>query len=159
MSLPPSFPAQYSIPPSYLFIKTGGLAFWLNNNPSYKQFFVNTEYFPTLLPPNLITSSLSSQQYSYANVPLQSYVQTMSDYEARKYYQQLVLFHKVYTFNSNAYISSIQNGTTPMYYTFKDSQELTNYRAGTQFANKLAPFQVMAQASTLNWIAPFPVFY
>jgi len=159
MSLPPPFPAQFSIPPPYLFDRTGGLAFWLNNNPSYKQYFWPTLYFPTLLPPNLITSSLSSQQYSYANVPLQSNVQTMSDYQAQRYYQQLVLFHRVYSFNSNAYVSSVQNGSTPMYYTFRDTQELTNYRAGVQFANKLSPFQVMANASTLNWIAPFPVFY
>ena len=159
MSVPPPFPAQYSIPAPCLFERSGGLAFWLNNNPFYKQFFVNTGYFPGLLPENLITSSLSSQQYSYANVPLQSNIQQMSDYEARRYYQQLILFHRVYRFNSNAYVTSLQNGTTPMYYTFKDTQELTNYRSGTQYANKLSPFQVMAQASTLNWIAPFPVFY
>ena len=90
---------------------------------------------------------------------MQSNVQTMSDYQAQRYYQQLVLFHRVYSFNSNAYVSSVQNGSTPMYYTFRDTQELTNYRAGVQFANKLSPFQVMANASTLNWIAPFPVFY
>jgi hypothetical protein len=82
----------------------------------------------------------------------------MSDYEAQRYFQQLVLFHKVYSFNSNAYIQSIINQSTPMYYSFKDYQELTNYRAGVQIANKLSPFQVMQQASTLNWIAPFPVF-
>ena len=159
MSLPPAFPAQYSIPPPFLFVRSGGLAFWLNNNPTYKQYFWNTKYFPTLLPPNFITSSISSSTYSYDNVPLPTYVQTMSSYEAQRYYQQLVLFHRVYSFNSNAYISSIQNNSTPMYYTFQGTQEHTNYRAGVQFANKLSPFQVMANASTLNWIAPFPVLY
>ena len=38
-----------------------------------------------------------------------------------------------------------------------EAQERTNYRAGVQIANKLSPFQVMQQASTLNWVAPFPV--
>jgi hypothetical protein len=137
---------------------SGGLAFWLNQNPTYKQYFWNTGYFPTLLPPNFITSSISTQSYAYENVPLCSYVTTMSDYEARLYYQQLILFHRVYSFNSNAYVQSVINNTAPMYYTFKTSQEQTNYRAGVQIANKLSPFQVMQQASTLNWVAPFPVF-
>jgi hypothetical protein len=137
---------------------SGGLAFWLNQNPTYKQYFWNTGYFPTLLPPNFITSSISTQSYAYENVPLCSNVTTMSDYEARLYYQQLILFHRVYSFNSNAYVQSVINNTAPMYYTFKNSQEQTNYRAGVQIANKLSPFQVMQQASTLNWVAPFPVF-
>jgi len=157
MSLPPPFPAPNSIPPPYLFLPSGGLAYWLNNNPTYKQYFWNTRFFTYLLPPNLITSTISSSGYSYDNVPLCSNVTTMSEYEASRYYQQLVLFHKVYSFNSNAYVQSIINNTTPMYYTFLTAQERTNYRAGVQIANKLSPFRVMQEASTLNWVAPFPV--
>jgi hypothetical protein len=158
MSLPPAFPAPNSIPPPYLFLPSGGLAFWLNNNPTYKQYFWNTGYFPTLLPPNLVTSTVSSLGYEYDKVPLSSNLTTLSEYQARRYYQQLTLFHRVYSYNSNAYVQSIINNKTPIYYTFKDSQELTNYRTGVQVANKLSPFQVMQQASTLNWTTPFPVF-
>lgn len=155
----PAFPSQFSIPPPFLFAGYAGLAGWLNQNPTYKQYFVNTNYFPTLLKPNIITSSISSFSYSYEDVPLCSNVSQLSDYQSIKYNQQLALFHKVYSFNSNAYVSSVTNGNIPMYYTFRDAQELSTYRSGAQLANKLAPFQVMAQASTLNWIAPFPVLF
>jgi hypothetical protein len=132
----------------------------LNQHPSYKQFFWNTGYFPTLIPPSLLASTaISSAGYTYENVPLCSEVTQLSQGQARQYNQQLALFHKVYTFNSNAYVTSLCTGAAPMYYTFKDYQELNNYRSAAQVANKLAPFQVMAQASTLNWIAPFPVLF
>lgn len=154
-----TFPSTSAIPAPFLFVGMGGLAKWLNENPSFKSNFVNTGYFPALLPPRFITSSLISSNYNYEDVPLCSQVSLLSDNQARLYNQQLALFHKVYSFNSNAYVTSLCTGVPPMYYTFKDYEELNNYRSGAQVANKLAPFQVMAQASGLNWIAPFPVLF
>jgi hypothetical protein len=136
----------------------GGLANFLNRNPTYKSSFVNTGYFPTLIPSEFITCTLSSAGYNYENVPLCSNVTQLSENQARLYNQQLVLFHKVYTFNSNAYVTAQCTGISPIYYTFRDYQELNNYRSAAQLANKLAPFQVMAQASTA-WNAPFPVLF
>jgi hypothetical protein len=156
---PPAFPAQNSIPPAYLFVGYGGLAGWLNQNPTYKQYFWNTGYFPLLIPPNLVTSTLVSSSYNYENVPLCSDVSQLSEYQSLKYNQQLALFHKVYSYNSNAYVNSCTNSTTPIYYTFRDYQELNTYRSAAQLANKLAPFDVMSKASTLNWVAPFPVLF
>ena len=153
-----TFPSTTAIPDPCLFTITGGLATWLNQNPTYKSSFVNTGYFPTLIPSEFITSTLSSAMYNYENVPLCSDVTQLSQGQARLYNQQLALFHKVYTFNSNAYVNSQCSGVPPMYYTFRDYQELNNYRSAAQVANKLAPFQVMAQAST-TWIAPFPVLF
>jgi hypothetical protein len=157
-SIVPTFPANNAIPAPFLFVGMGGLAAWLNQNPTYKSSFVNTGYFPTLIPSEFITSSLSSAKYSYENVPLCSEVTQLSQGQARLYNQQLALFHKVYTFNSNAYVTAQCTGIPPMYYTFRDYQELNNYRSAAQVANKLAPFQVMAQAST-SWTAPFPVLF
>ena len=154
----PAFPSTNSIPDPCLFVGLGGLANWLNQNPSYKSSFVNTGYFSSLIPPEFITSSLVSSGYNYANVPLCSEVTQLSQGQANLYNQQLALFHKVYTFNSNAYVTAQCTGVTPMYYTFRDYKELNNYRSAAQLANKLAPFQVMAQASTM-WIAPFPVLF
>jgi len=154
-----TFPSTSSIPPPSLFCGFGGLAGYLNQNPQLKQFFWNTGYFPLLVPPSLITSSLYSSSYNYQDVPLCSNVTQLSEFQGLKYNQQLALFHKVYSFNSNAYVKGVCNGTTPMYYTFKDYQELNNYRSAAQLANKLAPFDVMAKASTLNWVAPFPVLF
>lgn len=155
----PAFPSTNAIPSPCLFVGMGGLAKWLNENPTYKSSFVNTGYFPALLPSRFIVSSLSSAKYNYEDVPLCSQVSLLSENQSRMYNQQLALFHKVYTFNSNAYVTSLCNGTTPMYYTFRDYQELNNYRSAAQLANKLAPFQVMAQANGVNWIAPFPVLF
>ena len=158
MSCVSTFPSTSAIPDPCLFMLSGGLANWLNQNPTYKSSFVNTGYFPTLIPPEFITSSLVSSGYNYEKVPLCSDVTQLSQGQARLYNQQLALFHKVYTFNSNAYVTATCASTTPMYYTFRDYQELNNYRSAAQLANKLAPFQVMAQASTM-WIAPFPVLF
>ena len=47
MSAPPVFPSTGSIPPA-CFYTAQGLAGFLNQNPSYKQFFAGTRAFPYL---------------------------------------------------------------------------------------------------------------
>jgi hypothetical protein len=148
----PQFPSTSSIPPA-CFYTMQGLASWLNQNPTYKQYFVG--YFPYL---TATTSSLSSAGYNPANVPLASDVTSLSSQQAYQYNQQLQLFYKVYRFNSNAYVTNYNNnGPGPIYYNFKSYAERNNYKSSVALVNKLYPFDAMANASTLNWKIPFPI--
>jgi len=149
----PEFPSTNSIPPA-CFYTMNGLAGWLNANPSYKQYFIGTGAFDTLLP---ITSSLSTLGYNPAKVPLCSDVTVMSYQQQQQYNQQLQLFYKVYSTNFNAYVINYNNdGPGPIYYTFRDYQEYTQYKSAQSLVNKLYPFRAMAEASTLHWQVPFP---
>lgn len=150
----PIFPSTNSIPPA-CFYNLDGLQGWLNKNPSYKQYFAGL--LPGLLNPLEITSTLSTAGYSYEKVPLCADVTTLSQQQANSYNQQLQLFHKVYTFNSNAYVNNYNNsGPGPIYYRFPDFKEQLNYKASVQLVNKLYPFESMAKAR--NWQVPFPIF-
>lgn len=152
-SILPVFPSTNSIPPAS-FYNIEGLAGWLNKNPSYKVYFTDLGF--GILP---MTSSLSSLGYNPAKVPLCSDVTILSQQQGQLYNQQLQLFNKVYTFNSNAYTQFINCNTAgPIYYTFKDYQEQTQYRSAVSLVNKLYPFQTMAKAPTLNWQVPFPIY-
>ena len=152
-----SFPGQNSIPPA-CFYNMGGLATWLNQNPSYKVWFSYTGAFaPYLIKPEKVTSTLSTLGYNQANVPLCSNVTTLSQSQASLYGRQLALFHKVYTVNSNAYIDYAVTGNAPMYYNFATYKEKYEYNSAVALVNKLYDFKAMANASTLNWQVPFPV--
>jgi len=173
-----TFPSTNSIPPPQ-FYTMKGLATYLNQNPGYKKFFVSyRRYFPELFPNDYIINLVSTgalppidTNYNNADVPLQPYVITLSDQQSRIYTQQFEIFRNVYTFNSNAYsnyrtVLSTTNGQSninPIYYRFQNYNEYTNYRAGVGLVNKLYPFNIMANGSTmidgstLNWIVPFPL--
>jgi hypothetical protein len=166
-----TFPSTPSIPPAS-FYNIQGLAGWLNQNPSYKQYFVGqTDVSPYLYP---MTSSLSSIGYDPANVPLAPFVTTLSQHQLLQYSNQISLFKKVYTYNSNAYVnyvstSSALPGTavSPIYYRFVSYQEYTQYKAAVALVNKLYPFTGMANGTTLpsiesaypqlSWVIPFPL--
>ena len=153
MSVLPVFPSTNSIPPA-CFYNLQGLAGWLNQHPSYKQFFIGLGGFG-IVP---MTSTLSSFGYTYANVPLCTNVQQLSQHQAFQYNQQLQIFYKVYTHNSNAYVNYIENNTPgPVYYTFFDNAERQQYTSAVSLINKLYPFDAMAAAPTLNWQVPFPI--
>jgi hypothetical protein len=149
-----TFPSTSAIPPA-CFYNMGGLAGWLNQNPSYKQYFAG--YFPELIRPEFITSTLSSLGYKIENVPLCATVTTLSQQQAQQYNKQLQLFYKVYTHNSNAYVNYVDTGVPPMYYTFKTYLEKHEYNSAVALVNKLYPFNVMAEASTIHWQIPFPI--
>ena len=146
-----TFPSTNSIPPA-CFYNFQGLANWLNNNPSYKQYF--TGIYQDLYQ---INSTLSSFNYNPATVPLCSNVTSLSEYQGFQYNRQLSLFHRIYAYNSNAYVNYINAQTiSPIYYTFKDFQEQIEYRSAVGLVNKLYPFQAMADRA--GWITPFPVY-
>lgn len=154
-----TFPNPCTIPP-VCFYNAQGLANWLNNNPIYKYAFsyvsqANT--FPLLFPQpyEVLFSTLGVKGYSTINVPLCSDVQTLSQSQALKYKQQLGLFQKVYSTNSNAYINYLTTGQPPAYYTFSSYQEKYDLNSAVALVNKLYPFNVMAEA--LGWQVPFPL--
>ena len=152
-----SFPGRDSIPPACFYTRQG-LAGWLNNNPIYKLPFSYTgEFSPYLIPPYLVPSSLSAGGYKQQNVPLCATVTNLSQHLSLVYNQQLSLFQKVYTINSNAYISSIFTGTPPMYYTFSSFNEKYQYNSAVGLVSKLYNFNAMAVAPDLNWRIPFPI--
>ena len=152
MTCPPIFPAQYSIPPAS-FYNIQGLTNWLNHNKTYKQYFIGK--YPYLNP---MTSTLSSIKYNVEDVPIAPTVATLSQGQSLMYNQQLALFQKIYTHNSNAYVNYKCTGKSPIYYTYHSYQEKTEYMSAVSLVNKLYPFQYMAEASTLNWQIPFPIY-
>jgi len=162
-----TFPSTYSIPPAS-FYNMQGLIGWLNQNPTYKQYFINYPNITPGLSPikstlnnSTMTSSSSMMQYNVQNAPLQPLVITMSYNQMQQYNEQLQLFRRVYEFNSNAYIRSLPVGG-PIYYSFSSYKELMSYKASVGIVNKLYPFKPMAygkneQGKALNWIVPFPL--
>jgi hypothetical protein len=152
-----SFPGKDSIPPA-CFYNIHGLAGWLNKNPEYKvQFSYTGAFSPFLIPPNLVTSSLSSAGYTQEGVPLFSNVTTLSQQQALMYNQQISLFQRIYTINSNAYVNYIATGQAPVYYTFATFKEKYEYNSAIALVNKLYYFDAMANAPDLNWQVPFPI--
>ena len=150
----PQFPEQYSIPPAPFFTIQGGLTTWLNQNSTYK-----TNFQGILRQIPYTTSTLSSMGYNPQNVPLRPALINMSQYQARRYNQEMQLFYRVYAYNSNAWVQNYYNeGPGPIYYTFKTDQERTLLRDSVGIINELYPFDAMAHAPGLNWDVPFPVF-
>jgi len=156
MPTPPVFPSTGSIPPA-CFYNQQGLAGFLNQNPSYKQFFAATRAFDYLYPLSVSPCTFSSIGYDPSTVPLCSNVQTLSQYQALQYNQQLRLFQTVYAVNSNAYVNYQTTGANPVYYNYITYTERNNMKSAIALVNKLYPFDAMAQASTLNWQIPFPL--
>ena len=162
-----TFPSTPSIPPAS-FYNIQGLAGWLNQNSSYKYFFVGqTDVSPYLFP---MTSSISTTylgEYDAANVPLAPFVTTLSQQQLMQYSNQISLFKRVYAYNSNAYVGYTQTGKPPIYYRFISYQEYTQYKASVALINKLYPFNAMANGNStisnvpsvpqLSWVVPFPL--
>ena len=162
-----TFPSTPSIPPAS-FYNIQGLAGWLNQNPTYKPYFVGqTDVSPYLLPMTTSLSTFSFGQYDPVNVPLAPFVTTLSQQQLLQYSNQISLFQKVYTYNSNAYVNYTQTGKPPIYYRFITYQEYTQYKASVALINKLYPFNAMANGNStisnvptipqLSWVVPFPL--
>jgi len=153
-----SFPAQNSIPPASFYTLLG-ITTWLNQNPTYKYYFVK---YPTKFSGlSTMTSSLSSLGYDAQNVPLAPMIGPMTYTQMQQYKDQIQLFQRVYTFNSNAFINSLTS-TPPIYYSFSSYQELMSYKSSVTLVNRLYPFDIMANGTTdagrqLGWIVPFPL--
>jgi hypothetical protein len=171
-----TFPESPSIPPAS-FYNIQGLNTYLNQHPSFKQFFVFK--IPYLYPSSYINELISTSQvpadsfyagYDTNNVPISPVVVTLSQHQQLQYNQQIDIFRKVYTYNSNAYVnyrstlySNPNSKVSPIYYRFQTYSEYNNYKASVALINKLYPFDTMANGSTfinpstLNWIVPFPL--
>ena len=157
----PVFPSTNSIPPSY-FYNIDGLTSWLNQNPTYKKYFVcYRDLFPTLYS-SITVIGYDSTSYNVENVPLESRITSMSQYQLMKYTNQLRLFRQVYAYNSNAYLNALDTDTNPTYFRFQTYNERSEFRAAVQMVNKLYPFNAMLNGtttagSTLGWYIPFPL--
>jgi len=164
-----TFPDSPSVPPASFF-NIQGLSNWLNQNRTYKHYFIKyPQYFPLLYSDETViefdkylVNSMSSQaiftNYHIENVPLPSFVTTLSQYQAQHYREQITTFQRVYAYNSNAYFTQ----ESPMYYTFQTYAEMMQYKASISLINKLYSFDAMANGkneagSTLGWIVPFPL--
>ena len=162
-----TFPSTPCIPPAS-FYNLQGLAGWLNQNPSYKQYYIGqTDVSPFLLP---YTSSLSSIGYNPAHVPLAPFVTTLSQHQLTEYSNQISLFKRVYAYNSNAYVDYTKTLKPPIYYRFISYQEYTQFKSAVALINKLYPFTAMAnqyeplnipfietRSPTYSWVIPFPL--
>jgi hypothetical protein len=74
------------------------------------------------------------------------------------YYSQLIsLFQTVYLYNATAYAYAARTNTTPFYYTFKTSSELSRYREANALINKLYNVVEGYPVSSLFYL-PFPPF-
>lgn len=163
----PPFPLDGSIPPS-CFYTIQGLPMYLNQNVQYKIYYTDFPQFPylTLNANNLFPQTFGT--YNVESVPLGPFLTNMNQSQLLTYQQQIQLFKKVYEYNSNAYITYVSNPNPdtargPIYYTFENYKEMTNYKAGLQLINRLYPFDLMADAYNdgtgvpLRWIVPFPM--
>jgi len=162
----PPFPLDTSIPPAS-FYTIQGLPTFLNQNVQYKVYYSDIPQFPYLtIFADSVYSLGASTLYFLEDVPLAPFLSNMNQSQLLTYQEQLQLFRKVYTHNSNAYITYLSNPGTakgPIYYTFQTYKEMTNYKAGLQLVNRLYPFDAMANAYDLiesvplRWIVPFPM--
>jgi hypothetical protein len=160
----PPFPRDTSIPPP-CFYNMQGLSMYLNQNALFKNYYADTKLYPylTFFADNLYPEAGTT--YDVEAVPLPPLLSNLSQMQAQQYDAQLALFRKVYDYNYNAYVAYISQppGSSggPRYYTFANYKELNNYKAGLQLANRLYPFNTMAQAHNtltgvpLRWIVPF----
>ena len=162
MSIPSTFPSTNSIPPPH-FYDIRGIANWLNNNPTYKQYFIRyPNVFPVLYSSRNLLEYIGYNDFNIEKVPLASNITNMSQYQLMRYTDQLKLFRQVYAYNSNAYVNYVTNGTTPAYYRFQSYKEHNEFKSSVALVNKLYPFQAMTSGttltgSTLGWIVPFPL--
>ena len=150
MSIPSTFPSTNSIPPP-CFYDIRGLANWLNNNPTYKQYFINyPNVFTTLLSNTGVINYNGLSGYNIEKVPLASNVTNMSQFQLMRYTDQLKLFRQVYAYNSIAYVNYVTNGTTPAYYRFQTYKEQNEFKSSVALVNKLYPFNAMTSGTTIT---------
>jgi len=159
MSTYNEFPSTNSIPPAE-FYDIYGLSKFLNMNPEFKYYFINYPEVSPYLFENI--ESLSSIGYDPINVPIGPALSNMFSSQLLRYNEQLALFRKVYAFNSNAYVESLDTGVPPIYFRFVTYKDYTNFKAAVQLVNKLYPFNAMAYGTTeggdtLGWVVPFPL--
>jgi len=80
------------------------------------------------------------------------------DARQKIYYQQLIsLFQTVYLHNATAYAYAARTNSTPLYYTFKTSSELSSYREAAALINKLYNVVAAYPVSSIFFL-PFPPF-
>jgi hypothetical protein len=102
-------------------------------------------------------SAIYGTKDPFNNNNMNIYVQQLS-YAQQVYYQQLLtLFQKVYAYNSAAYLYAGVHNTTPRYYNFQTSSELSEFRQASALINKLYNQVPFYPVSSIFFL-PFPPF-
>jgi hypothetical protein len=108
---------------------------------------------------------LYAQQYAinpklpdpFNNRNMNIYVQQLS-YQQQQYYQQLInLFQKVYAYNAIAYAYAAQTNTSPIYYNFQTSSELSQWKESISLILKLYNVTPDYPVNSIFFL-PFPPF-
>jgi len=93
----------------------------------------------------------------FNNRNMNVFIQQLS-YAQQLYYQEIIsVFQTVYLYNARAYAYAAATNTTPLYYTFKTSSELSQFREANALIIKLYDV-VAAYPFTLLFYLPFPPF-
>jgi hypothetical protein len=111
--------------------------------------------FDRLYAQQQIVDPSSSDPFNNNNMNL--FVQQLSC-QQKLYYQEIIsIFQTVYLYNARAYAYAAATHTTPLYYTFKTSSELSRFREANGLIEKLYNV-VMAYPFTSLFYLPFPPF-
>jgi hypothetical protein len=111
--------------------------------------------FDRLYTQQKIADPLSSDPFNNNNMNI--FIQQLSCNQ-KMYYQEIIsIFQTVYLHNSLAYTYAAKTNTTPMYYTFKTSSELSRFREANGLIEKLYNV-VTAYPFTSLFYLPFPPF-
>jgi hypothetical protein len=93
----------------------------------------------------------------FDNNKMNIFVQQLS-FQQKLYYEQIIsVFQTVYLYNASAYALAAATNTTPLYYTFKTSSELSRYREANALISKLYNVVSAYPFSSLFYL-PFPPF-
>ena len=111
--------------------------------------------FDRLYAQQKIVDPTSSDPFN--NNKMNIFVQQMS-FKQELYYKQIIsVFQTVYLYNASVYAYAAATNTTPLYYTFKTSSELTQFREANALISKLYNV-VSAYPFTSLFYLPFPPF-
>jgi hypothetical protein len=99
----------------------------------------------------------SSAVDPFNNNRMNIFVQQMSFQQQLYYQKSLSVFQTVYLHNAAAYAYAAATNTTPMYYVFKTSSELSRYREANGLIEKLYNVNAAYPLTSLFYL-PFPPF-
>jgi hypothetical protein len=93
----------------------------------------------------------------FNNRNMNIFVKQMSFKQQLNYQESLSVFQTVYLHNAAAYAYAAATRTTPMYYVFKTSSELSRYREANGLIEKLYNVNAAYPLTSLFYL-PFPPF-
>jgi hypothetical protein len=111
--------------------------------------------FDRLYAQQLTVDPSSSDPFNNNNMNL--FIQQLSCTQKMHYQELIRIFQTVYSYNASAYALAAATRTTPMYYTFKTSSELSLFREANGLIEKSYNV-ILAYPFTSLFYLPFPPF-